>query len=422
MGILSNAINNQTDGSTISTSADLAAFLIHGGFDSTAGISVTPTTAMGVAAWSSGVSLIAEAIAQLPLKVYKRLQPEGKEVAMQTAIWRVLHDKPNGFQNSFEWREMMTLHLVLWANCYSIKTFNARREILEMLPVHPTRVKPKLDSSFNVVYEVRGPEGQVETFPKSRIFHIKDRQFGDNMAEGRPRILDAKNTLGLALAAEKWGGQLFGNGARPSGLISTEEPVGDEEGDRIIESWTKAHGGDNALGTAILDNGFKWTPLVMNNTDAQFLETRKFQIAETARILRINPVLLGENDKASLNNAETFGIQFIKFTLLPWIRRWESAINDQCIAESKRGEIFAEFLVDGLERGDSASRTAYYTAGLRDGWLNPNEVRGKENMNPIDDPSADEYRRAESIHGPEDEENDIDEPEDPDTEEEDTDD
>lgn len=395
MSFLSTAFKNTTEGGPITSSPELAAFLqVYGGWDSTSGISVTPETALKCAAISAAVGLISESIAQLPLMVYRRLDPRGKERASDTSLWRVLHDKPNRWQNSFEWREQMALHLTLWGNAYSLITRSQRGELSELLPIHPSRVTPKQDDQWNIIYKVRGPDGSEVQLARDRVFHVRDRSV-DGIV-GRPRIFDGKDTIGLALSAERWGGQLFGNGARPSGILSAPGKLGDPQIARLKETWTAGHGGANALGTAVLDNGFTWKPLVMNNTDAQFLETRKFQIAEVSRIYRVPPHMLGDLEKATFSNVEHMGLQYLKFSLLPWLKRVESAINDQLIGFGSG--MFAEFLIDAFERADLAGRTAHYTAGIRDGYLSANDIRELENRNPID--NGDEYRRAESIHGP----------------------
>lgn len=395
MGIAARAFRNQTSGGPITTSPELAAFLqVYGGWSTHSGVTVTPANAMACAAVSAAVGLISESIAVLPLMIYERLDPRGKERARSHPLWQVLHNRPNEWQNAFEWREQTALHLVLWGNTYCLIVRNSKGELRELIPIHPTRVVPKRSASWLVTYEVAGPNGDTKTFARDQIFHIKDRSF-DGLV-GRPRIFDAKDSIGLALSAERWGAQLFGNGARPSGLLSTDRVMKEDQVTFLAKSWGEAHGGDNALGTAILDGGLKWTPMVMNNTDAQFLETRLFQLREVARVWRVSPSLIGDLEHAATRaNVESFGLQFLKFTLLSWLTRYEAAINDQ-LMPSDSG-MFAEFLLDAFERADLVSRTAHYSAGIRDGYLSQNDVRDLENRNPIE--HGDEYRRAESIHG-----------------------
>jgi len=395
MSLIGRAFRNQTTDTPITTSHELQAFLdVYGAWSTTSGVAVSPATAMACAAVSAAVGLLSESAGQLPLNIYRRLTPRGKDKAREHPVWSVLHDSPNAWQNPFEYREQKTLHLALWGNAYSIKVRSPRGELMELLPIHPSRVEVKQDERWRVTYKIKGPDDTIATFPRDRVFHIRDRSI--NGYEGRPRILDGRDTIGLALSAERWGGQLFGNSARPAGLLSTDENLTDDQIDRLISTWKQAHGGSNALGTAVLDGGMKWSPLVMNNTDAQFLETRKFQIAEVARLYRVPPHMLGDLEKATFSNVEHMGIQFVKFTLLPWLKRWESAINDQLLDNDP--ELFAEFNVNAFERGDLASRTVHYSAGIRDGYYSPNDVLEKENENPVD--GGDEYRRAESIHGP----------------------
>lgn len=379
----------------ITTSKDLEDVLLSGwGMQTRSGITVTPEVALGVAAVSAAVGILAETLAQLPLMVYRRLDRGGKEKAPDHPLWPLLHDKPNGWQNSFEYREMQQLQLGLKGNVFAFKNMVAGR-VGELLPIHPSRVTVHQDADYAVTYKVSLPSGEYLTLPKERIFHIRDRSM--NGITGMSRLENAKECIGLSVKAEAYGAQFFGNAARPSGVLSTEQKVSPEQMKELRESWKAVHGGENAGGTAVVDAGWKWSAMTMNNDDAQFLETRKFQIGEVARIWRVPPHMLGDLERATFSNIEQQSLEFVKYSMMPWLRRWESAINDQLVPENEKGKVFAEFNVDGLLRGDFLTRVQGYSTGLKDGWLNRNEVRDKENMSPIE--GGDEYHRAESIHG-----------------------
>ena len=366
----------------ITSSKELADVLGANGSVSFTGITVTPDVAMMVAAVGAAVSLLSETVAQIPLPLYRRRADGGKEKATDNPLWMLLHDKPNSWQNSFEFREMLTLHLLLWGNCYAFmsrqRSGRANGLVIELVPIHPDRVKVEQDDNHVVTYRVSLAKGEMVTVPARDMFHIRDRSIDG--FRGISRLKYGQDSIGLARVTERWGAQLFGNGARPSGVLSTDGMLNDEQVKRLGESWKAAHGGENALGTAVLDGGLKWTPLAMTSHDSQYLENRKFQIAEISRIYRIPPHMLGDLDKATFSNIEHQSLEFVKFSLMPWLKRWEGAINTQLLNPTE--EYFAEFVVEGLLRGDIKSRYEAYQIGVMNKWLSPNEIREKENMNP----------------------------------------
>lgn len=386
----------QAQGSnTITTSEDLARVLLRRGWGTKAGVPVTVETALMVAALNAAVSVLAESVAQLPLVLYRRRTGGGKERATDHPLWRLLHEQPNAWQTSFELREMMTLHLALWGNAYAYKVPLPSQggRVAELQPLHPDRVRVEQGPDLRVTYRVSLPGGDQVTLPRERVFHLRDRSIDG--VRGESRLRSGRDTIGLALVAEQWGAQLFGNGARPGGVLYTDKTLGPEQVQAIAESWKAAHGGENALGTAVLDGGFKWSPLTMNNTDAQFIELRRFQIAEISRLYRVPPHMLGDLERATFSNIEHQSLEFVKYSLMPWLRRWETAIYSQLVPQDSG--LFAEFLVEGLLRGDTKSRYESYQIAIMNGWMSPNEVRERENMNPRE--GGDEFRTAESLFG-----------------------
>jgi HK97 family phage portal protein len=383
----------QGGGNSISTSKELEEVLLRQDWRSKSGVPVTTETAMMVSAVSAAVSIIAESVAQLPLVIYRKTG-DRKERATDLPLWTLLHDKPNEWQTSFEFREMLTLHVALWGNAYAFKNIvPSQNRITELLPIHPDRVQVEQDDRYVVTYRVSLPSGEQIILPKDRVFHIRDRSF--NGYQGMSRLKHGRDSIGLALVAEQWGAQLFGNGARPSGVLSTTSKLNGDQIKQIAESWRAAHGGGNALGTAVLDDGMTWSALTMNNTDAQFLELRKFQISEISRLYRIPPHMLGDLERATFSNIEHQSLEFVKYSLMPWLKRWETAINTQLIGVGSAN--YAEFLVEGLLRGDTKSRFEAYQIAIMNGWMSPNEVRMRENLNPRD--GGDDFMPAESLFG-----------------------
>lgn len=384
-------------GQQITTSEALLSELLRGGSKTAAGFDIGPRNAATISAVAAAVSLISECVAMLPLPVYARLEAGGKERNPNHPAYNVLGVMANSWQNAFQWREMMQGHLMLWGRCHSVKNV-VNGELRELLPIHPDRVDTKQDpKSYAIHYEVMAPGGTKIKLTQAQVFTVTDRtQDGINPVS---RVGLAKETLGSAKAAEAFGGAFFGNSGQPAGVLSTEQKLTTEQMDLLRESWKKSHGGGNAFAVAVLDSGFKFAPTTSLLKDAQFIETRKFAISDVARIWRIPPHLLGDLEKATFTNIEQQSLEFVVYTLLPWLKRWESAINTQLIAPLRNSVHFAEFLVDGLLRGDQAARVAFYSAGLRDGWLNRDEVREMENRNPIPDGSGKTFTIAQSIFG-----------------------
>jgi HK97 family phage portal protein len=385
----------------ITTSRELEQALIAQDVGTAAQVILTPKTALMVQAVGCAVAILAESVAQLPIVVFRDAGDRRRERITDDDVFRVLHDRPNGWQDSFQFRELLQTHLALWGNCYAFKNrLRSTGRLQELLPIHPDRVRVEQDEQYRVTYRVSLPNGNQVVLGQDKVFHIRDRSL--NGYEGLSRLKSGRDSIGLAMAAERWGGQLFGNSARPAGVLSTDKSLTGDQIKQIASSWQAAHGGENALGTAVLDGGFKWEPLVMNNKDAQFLETRKFQIAEVARLYRIPPHMLADLDRATFSNIEQQSLEFVKYSLMPWLRRWEAAVNAQLLMPEMAGRVrqrSMKFNVDGLLRADIKTRYEAYAIGRQNGWLSTNDVREQEDLNPIE--GGDDYTPASNLFGDE---------------------
>lgn len=199
---------------------------------------------------------------------------------------------------------------------------------------------------------------------------------------GYSPIAMAKNAVGLAMAAEEYGAKFFANGAAPSGVLEHPGTIKDPE--RIRQSWQSTFGGSaNSNKIAVLEEGLKYTPIAISPEQAQFLETRKFQINEIARIFRVPPHMLADLEKSSFSNIEQQSLEFVKYTLDPWVIRWEQAMNKALLFDSEKREVFTKFNVDGLLRGDYASRMSGYATARQNGWMSANDIRELENLDRI---------------------------------------
>lgn len=354
-----------------------------GGVKSKSGASVTPDSALTSAAVYACVRVLAESIASLPLIVYKKRADGGKDVATDHYLYPILHDSPNSFQTSFEFREMQTGHIALRGNGYSLKVKRADGRIAELIPLNPAAMKIEVKDGA-LLYRYAYIDGKQKTFPQDEIWHVKG--LSSDGYVGLSPVTLAREPIGLSLAAQDHGARLFSNGARPGGVLSMPGRLSEDAAKRLKASWQEAYTGDNAYKVAVCEEGLTWASVGMSNEDAQFLQSRQFQVEEIARIFRVPCVLIGHPDKtATYASAEQFFLSFVVHTIRPWLVRYEQSINKYLFTETERKQgYFAEFKVDGLLRGDIASRYNAYAIARQNKWMNANEIRALENMNPIE--------------------------------------
>ena len=357
--------------------------------NSTSGKTVTERSAMQMTAVYSCVRILAEAIAGLPLQLYRYTDTGDKEKAIEHPLYLLLHDEPNPEMTSFIFRETLMTHLLLWGNAYAQIIRNGKNEVLSLYPLMPNRMTVDRDEHGRLYYSYQmqtddGAEmkqGTVVLSPQD-VLHIPGLGF-DGLVGYSP-IAMAKNAIGLAIATEEYGSKFFANGATPGAVLEHPGLIKDPE--KVRESWNTAfRGSGNANKVAVLEEGMKYTPISIAPEQAQFLETRKFQIDEIARIFRVPPHMIGDLEKSSFNNIEQQSLEFVKYTLDPWVCRWEQAMNRSLLNEKEKSGYFIKFNVDGLLRGDYQSRMNGYAVGRQNGWLSANDIRELENMDQIPD-------------------------------------
>lgn len=354
---------------------------------STSGKRVNERTAMQMTAVYSCVRILSEAVAGLPLHLYRYTGEGGKEKAVDHPLYFLLHDEPNPEMTSFIFRETLMTHLLLWGNAYAQIIRNGKGEVVALYPLMPDRMSVERDESGKLYYEYyvssdeakNLKEGTVKLAP-SDVLHIPGLGF-DGLVGYSP-IAMAKNSIGMAIACEEYGAKFFANGAQPSGVL--EHPGTIKDPSKVRESWTQTFGGSqNANKVAVLEEGMKYTPISISPEQAQFLETRKFQIDEIARIFRVPPHMVGDLDKSSFSNIEQQSLEFVTYTLDPWICRWEQSIVRSLLSLQEKKELFVKFNVDGLLRGDYQSRMQGYAIGRQNGWMSANDIRELENLDRI---------------------------------------
>ena len=354
---------------------------------SSAGKRVNERSAMQMTAVYSCVRILAEAVAGLPLHLYRYKEDGGKEKALDHPLYLLLHDEPNPEMSSFVFRETLMTHLLLWGNAYAQIIRNGKGEVIALYPLMPDRMTVDRDRDGKLYYEYTVStddtptvKGTVVRLNSSDVLHIPGLGF-DGLVGYSP-IAMAKNAIGMAIACEEYGAKFFANGAAPGGVL--EHPGTIKDPQRVRESWQSTFGGSgNANKIAVLEEGMKYTPIGISPEQAQFLETRKFQINEIARIFRVPPHMVGDLEKSSFSNIEQQSLEFVKYTLEPWLVRWEQSIQRTLLSPEEKKSYFAKFNVEGLLRGDYASRMTGYATARQNGWMSANDIRELENMDRI---------------------------------------
>ena len=278
-------------------------------------------------------------------------------------------------------------HLLLWGNAYAQIIRNGRGEVMALYPLMPDRMTVDRDDKGQLYYEYTTSaedapisKGSVVRLKPSDVLHIPGLGF-DGLVGYSP-IAMAKNAIGLAIATEEYGSKFFANGAQPSGVLEHPGTVRDPQ--RIRDSWMSQFGGSaNSNKIAVLEEGLKYTPISISPEQAQFLETRKFQINEIARIFRVPPHMIGDLDRSSFSNIEQQSLEFVKYTLEPWLVRWEQSIQRTLFSADEKKHYFVRFNVEGLLRGDYESRMNGYAVGRQNGWMSANDIRELENLDRI---------------------------------------
>jgi HK97 family phage portal protein len=354
---------------------------------STAGKNVTERSAMQMTAVYSCVRILAEAVAGLPLHLYRYKENNGKEKAVDHTLYHLLHDEPNPEMSSFVFRETLMTHLLLWGNAYAQIIRNGKGEVIALYPLIPNKMTVNRDENGQLYYEYSKTADDFYNVSNSTVIlnprdvlHIPGLGF-DGLVGYSP-IAMAKNAIGMAIACEEYGAKFFANGAAPSGVL--EHPGTIKDPKKVREAWQSQFGGSSNAGrVAVLEEGMKYTPISISPEQAQFLETRKFQINEIARIFRIPPHMVGDLEKSSFSNIEQQSLEFVKYTLDPWVIRWEQSLMRSLLSHEEKKEYFIKFNLEGLLRGDYESRMNGYSIGRQNGWMSANDIRELENLDRI---------------------------------------
>ena len=336
------------------------------------------------------VRILAEAVASLPLHVYEYQDDGGKKLVYDHPLYYLLHDEPNPEMTSFVFRETLMSHLLIWGNAYAQIIRDGAGRVLGLYPLLPDKMDVQRDDKGNIYYVYSRNSDENPMFKEYGNIRLKAEDvlhipgLGFDGLIGYSPIAMAKNAVGMTLACEEYGASFFANGANPGGVL--EHPGVLKDPSKVRESWNSVYRGvNNAHKIAVLEEGMKYQQIGIPPEEAQFLETRKFQINEIARLYRIPPHMVGDLDKSSFSNIEQQSLEFVKYTLDPWVIRWEQSLQRSLLLPGEKGKYFIKLNVDGLLRGDYQSRMNGYAVGRQNGWFSANDIREMENMNPIPD-------------------------------------
>ena len=351
----------------------------YGGNRNPSGVRIDPETALRSTVVLACVRVLSSSVAGLPLHLYRRLPNGGKEIAREVPLYRILHERPNGWQTSYEWREQIMLHLLTHGQAF-VEIAGAG-PATQLIVLHPSRMQVERIENGRLRYRYREDRGTETIYSQDAIMHL--RWLSDDGVNGMVPVELARDAIGLARACEIHGASFFGNGARPGVVLSTDSTISAEAAEALRNGWERMHrGSERSHRTAVLQGGLK--PIEIgggNMQESQFLETRRFAVEECARVWGVPPHLVGDLSRSSFSNIEQQSIDFVTNGLMPWLRRIESAIARDLITDDS---LFAEFDTRGLLRADAAGRSAYFNTLWNLGVASVNEIRAWENMNPVE--------------------------------------
>ena len=354
-----------------------------GGMRADAGVTIVPESALGIAAVYRAVNVLAHSVASIPLPIYRRLDDGGKERDREHPSYGLLHDRPNTWTTSFRWRHLLMTQAILWGNHYS-EIIPGVGGIGGLVPLSPdtTRIVDQMNDG-RLLYVTRDVTakglGAERRLTQDEILHV--RGFSLDGKSGLPLVKFAKNAMGLSLAAERHGSMFMKRGARLAGMLTSAAPMKEPERKENEAAWQRQYGGaDGTGGTPLLTGGLEFKPISSNNRDSQWLEARTFQVEELLRFIGVPGVLVGYVDKtATYASAEQFFQSFVTHSVQPWTENISAELNGSVVTGFP--EFFAEFVLEGLLKGDIKTRYAAHQQAIMSGWKSRNEARIEENYN-----------------------------------------
>lgn len=358
------------------------------GRESATGIAVDDRSALAMSAVWASIQVLCNAISAAPLIVYERQSPRGKRRAVDHHLYPLLHHRPNPEQTSAEWLSMMMVGLCTRGNGISQIVRDQADRARELWPLRPDRTRMARNPAGKLVYVTRLASGAEHAIPREDIYHV--RGLSADGLWGLSPIDAAREAIGLGLAHERYSARFFKNDARPGGVLEHPGNLSKDGFDRLKTDWKNIHEGlDNTARVAILEEGMKFHDVGITPEAAEFVAGRNFQVRDIARFFNVPLHMIQDLERATFSNIEHQSSGFVRYTMLPWFRRFEQRALADLLSPREQATHFVEFLVDGLERGDLQSRTSHYREMFGIGALSPNDIRSLENMNPRE--GGDEY-------------------------------
>jgi HK97 family phage portal protein len=360
------------------------------GGQSGTGLRVTAEGSMQVSAVNACVRVRAESVASVPLIVYRR-EGRTKDRDAANPLYRLLHDRPNPWQTSYEWRELMQRHYDLRGNAYSYIERDGVGQVTALYPLDPAKVTVLKSRAWppEPFYRCSEVPGSP-VLPRERVFHL--RGMSRDGFIGISPVAEEMEAVGLAQAMEQYGAALFANGGLQRGIFAYDGVLKEDQYKRLRETLDERFGGRRNWGRpGLLDGKWQWLPASMKADEAQFLESRAYQVEDIARLFRMPLLMIGHADKtATYASAEQFFLAFVVHCMMPVWARWEAALKRDLFTDLE-GDYYPEFLAQGLLRGDIKTRYAAYAIARQWGWLNADEIREFENMNPLPEGAGQMY-------------------------------
>ncbi len=357
------------------------------------GVRVTEDAVRGLPAAHACNRVLAEGIAALPFAVFERQEPRGRRRATEHPLYRLLHEQANPYMTAYKFRETMQGHLGFWGNAFANIERNRYGDPIALWPMRPDCLhKMWIDENKIMHYVYQMPDGSPYEGTQFDIFHV--RGLSKDGLMGISPLTVFREAFGQSIAAREYGSRFFSQDARPGGVLQTKGKLSTEAAQRMGASWRAAHEGLNhAHRVAILEEGVEWHQVGMSNEDAQFVELQQFNLGDMARIFNIKPHKIADLSRATFSNIEQVAIEHVTDTLMPWLVNWEQQVGVSLIKPAEQGRYYAKHIVAGLLRGDSAARSAFYSAGINGGWFSPDDIREMEDLNPLPDGLGDVYYR-----------------------------
>lgn len=353
-----------------------------GGVQAKTGVYVSTETALRYTTVLICIRVLAESVASLPCILYKRRADGGKDRATEHPLYKVLHDQANAWNTAFEYSEGTMVNLAMRGNGYSYVERNRKGQTIGIVPLNPDGVTITQAFDWSPKYEATMPDNTRAKLSTKDMHHIRGPIPKGYV--GQSMIALAREAIGLGMAAEAFGATMYRNGVKPSGVLQHPKTIGPVATENLRQQFSDRYAGlENSGKPLILEEGMEWVSMSITPADAEFIDSRKFQRSEIAGIFRVPAHFVNDLEKATFSNIEHQSLDFIIYSLRPWLVRWEQAINRDLLTEQDRADgYFCEFLMEAMLRGDTKSRYEAYASAIQNKWMNANEARVRENMNP----------------------------------------